>query len=798
MNLIKKFMDQGNKSDLMTLPSGEFDLLRSKRSPRSSLECIYSDASLSIRDAGKYRYELIVKKVSEDGDTILGEDDEDFSDDTRSVLSVQSKKKEEEWAFAFSKDLGFLKTWTKNGDVAFVWKNLNGDEPGEKVQFVLSHEVQHHDIERFLDAIYCCYYETTYHRPSLSASPEAMKEIELICNTAGIVSEDYDNSGDRENITSIDRDNDSDNEEFQDANDSVRAIHNTRMNKSIKPKRAPSPPQNAPSGKQLLLLNADLYLFDPMAEKFLKQESLLKISIIDVGSYNYWLSIEGKDNRLGTDISSNINPTFNSSKKSFVFNYTFENITLSYMLGFVDVKDFKKFRATWTETVWMSLNRDDWNKLPAVEKEYINDPAEALTQQLDEILHIDGNKERNLESAIDSSSSEDEDDDDSEYSSTILSSTSFGDSNRSALSGKNSKAGNQSLTVSSKNNRSYVIRENKIGVFKTGDDLEFVTTIKDVSDLKGDSFTPLTPMMYMEDSSMIISDSSNRNKLYKMDLNRGSIVEEWGTGDKDVVQYGPTKKFDQLTAEQTFVGVSPNGMFKVDPRINSENKIVVDQSKEYKTKCNFSSISTTENGYIAVGSEKGDIKLYDRLGIRAKTAIPSLGEAIRYICSSSDGRWLLATCDNMLMLMDLTVKTGKNQGSVAFLKSFPAAENAKTYILKISPEHASYMMTYMKKPIVFTKAYFNTGIGKTEDSILTSTGPFAITWSIKSITQNADKPYSVKRYESDVVEDNFEFGSNKKVIVALKDDVSMAKIRSFKKPNKNILIPKETINEFYQ
>jgi len=655
MNLIKKFMYQGNKSDLLTLPSGEFDLLRSKKSPRSSLECIYSDASLSIRDAGKFRYELIVKKVSDDGDTILGEDDEDFSDDTRSVLSVQSKKKEEEWSFSFSKDLAFLKTWTKKGDVAFVWKNLNGDELGEKVQFVLSHDVQHHDIERFLDAIYCCYYESKYQRPSLSASPEIMKEIELICNTASAVSEDDSDSDD--NIPSVDRYDGSDHEEFTDANDSMGAIRNSQSKNSLIPKRAPSPPQNVPDGKQFLLLNADLYLFDPMAEKFLKQESSLKVSIIDVGSYNYWLSVEGKDNRLGTDISANINPTFESSKKSFVFNYTFENITLSYMLRFIDVKDFKKFRSTWTETVWMSLNRDDWNTLPAIEKEYINDPADSLTQQLDDILHIDGRNEGRSESAIDSSSSEeDEDEDDnSEYSSTLLSSTSFGEDNKSVLSGKNSTRGNQSLTVSSKNNRSYVIRDNKIGVFKTGDDLEFVTTIKNVTNLKGDSFTPLTPMMYMEDSSMILSDSLNKNKLYKMDLNRGSIVEEWGTGDKDVVQYGPTKKFDQLTAEQTFVGVSSNGMFKIDPRISSGNKIAVDQSKEYKSKCNFSSISTTESGYVAVGSEKGDIKLFDRLGIRAKTAIPSLGEPIRHMCTSADGSWLLVTCDNMFMLMDLTV-----------------------------------------------------------------------------------------------------------------------------------------------
>lgn len=795
MNILKKFMDQGNKEDISILAAGEFDLLRSRQSPKSSLECIYNEASLSIRDIGEYRYELVVRKASEDNEANPGNDEDDFSDDSRSVLSVQSKKKEEECAFSFSEKLEFRKTWTKRGDIAFNWKNSSGNELDEKVQFVVSPDVPLHDIDHFLDVIYCCFYETKYKKPSIRASEKEMKEIELICNTIITSSSDNDDLG----YVSEEDGDISNSDSFQDANDTI--INSTATaNKGKNTSRAPSPLHNAPDGKQMLLKCVDLYLFDPMAEKFLIQEEKIKIAIIDVGSYSYWLSIEGKDNRLGSDISPTMNPTFKVSKNSFIFNYTFENITLSYMLNFDNVKDYKDFQSTWTEALWMSMNKDDWNKLPAAEKEYVIDPSETLSNQLNDILHIDdNNREERLFVENSSSESEDNDDEDEdEYSSKIISSSSFGDTTNSSRSSRATSKGNKSLTVSSRNNRSYVIRDDKIGVFKTGDDLEFVTTIKNVSTMKGDTFTPLKPMMYMEDSSMILSDVGNKNKLYKMDINRGAIVEEWETGDKDVVQYGPTKKFDQLSAEQTFIGISSNGIFKIDPRVNETNKVVVDQSKDYKTKYNFTSMSTTENGYIAVGSEKGDIKLYDRLGIRAKTAIPSLGENIRYLCASADGKWLLATCDSMLLLMDLTVKTGKNSGSIGFLKSFPASENAKTYILKISPEHASYMVTYTKKPIKFTKAYFNTGVGKLEETILTSTGPFAITWSIKSILKHVEKPYSIKRYDSDVIEDNFEYGSDKKVIVALKDDVSMAKIRTFRKPNKNILIPKETLQEFFK
>lgn len=47
----------------------------------------------------------------------------------------------------------------------------------------------------------------------------------------------------------------------------------------------------------------------------------------------------------------------------------------------------------------------------------------------------------------------------------------------------------------------------------------------------------------MEDRNLILTDGENENKLYKMDIERGKVIEEWSTGDKNVVQYGPTKKF---------------------------------------------------------------------------------------------------------------------------------------------------------------------------------------------------------------------------------------------------------------
>ena len=61
----------------------------------------------------------------------------------------------------------------------------------------------------------------------------------------------------------------------------------------------------------------------------------------------------------------------------------------------------------------------------------------------------------------------------------------------------------------------------------------------------------------------------------------------------------------------------------------SGNKLVESQFKQYATKNDFSAAVTTNTGKLAVASNKGDIRLFDRLGIRAKTQLPALGKQCR-------------------------------------------------------------------------------------------------------------------------------------------------------------------------
>lgn len=232
------------------------------------------------------------------------------------------------------------------------------------------------------------------------------------------------------------------------------------------------------------------------------------------------------------------------------------------------------------------------------------------------------------------------------------------------------------------------------------------------------------------------------------------------------------QKYAQMTNEQTFVGLSSNALFRIDPRL-SGNKLVDSELKQYASNNDFSAAATTEKGYIAVASNKGDIRMFDRLGIIAKTALPALGEPIIGVDVSADGRWVLATCRTYLLLIDALQKEGKNAGKLGFEKAFGKDSKPQPRRLGLSPTHVAQMMHSTKTTISFTPAHFNAGVDGGETTVVTATGPYVVTWSMKKVLRGTKDPYVLKKYDAEVMADNFKFGSDKNVIVALPNEVSM-------------------------
>lgn len=197
-------------------------------------------------------------------------------------------------------------------------------------------------------------------------------------------------------------------------------------------------------------------------------------------------------------------------------------------------------------------------------------------------------------------------------------------------------------------------------------------------------------MLHDRDTKMVLINPAREHSLFALDIESGKVVEEWRIDDTiQVNAISPTSKYAQVSGEQTFVGISDNALFRIDPRLGGGGCGTMAESIRYTTTTKFSDVSTTVDGKIAVASEKGDIRLFDTVGKIAKTALPSTGDPIVAVDVTAGGRWIVATCKTHLFVFDTLVRDGRFAGSLGFDRAFPAGLKPRPVRLQLRPEHAA-------------------------------------------------------------------------------------------------------------
>jgi len=174
-------------------------------------------------------------------------------------------------------------------------------------------------------------------------------------------------------------------------------------------------------------------------------------------------------------------------------------------------------------------------------------------------------------------------------------------------------------------------------------------------------------------------------------------------------------------------------------------------------------LATTGSGKIATGDMNGEIRMFANCEKRAKTLLPGLGDPVVSIDVTEDSRWILATTAGYLLLIPTALEDGRTGFDVSMGQKKPVPIK-----LQLDPRD---LVKYNIAKVQFTAAHFNTGEKVTEQWIVTSTGPFVITWNFKSVKAGLVRDYKIKKYDSVVVADDFRFGADNEVVVTLPDDV---------------------------
>ncbi|KAL8928448.1 MAG: hypothetical protein Q9208_001681 [Pyrenodesmia sp. 3 TL-2023] len=772
-NVTKYLFGDTSKESIVEIPQGQLYLVR-PLSPKGYSELIFKDAAATIRRTGQdYQYQLVIQRAYEEGEEeLLAE--EDGEDAAAEALSTDKDEK----TFLLDQGLHFRSEIREGGEAVFAWRDLSGD-PGDLYEFVCDRSVQAGEVGTFEMVAIKCQYERKFRKPQEAATEKELQQFNFTDQT--IPSASAVSSPTTKAIESSPPKPKAVEESLakQTKKDMTANVSKKRgSDKEVVPTAAPQPASVPTASAILSKERAELHLFDFPSGSFILQDPSVSATVSEIGKWQYWLQISGQEKEwLGQPVVADINPVFNFEYLSFIFNhYTEDGSAYSWLLRFKDQETEERFQQGLMQALWEQLNEIKWTKTTDDDRQYVLDAFQDLTMEDAENAEKEDEDEEEVEELEDNSQRTEE------Y-----------DSDESGDDGADRPEDgdiNSQLAVGYKHDRSFVVRGSKIGVFKhtPNNNLEFSTNISKVETPGGKLFSPKKVMLHAEDTDLILQNAENPNSLYRMDLEYGKVVDEWKVHDDiQVKNFAPEKKFSQMTGEQTFLGLSHNALYRIDPRL-SGNKMVDSDLKQYTSKNAFSSAATTEKGYIAVASDKGDIRMFDKLGLRAKSTLPALGDPIIGLDVSADGRWVLATCRTYILLIDALQKEGKNEGKLGFEKAFAKDSKPQPRRLALSPSHVAQFQYETKVPLSFTPARFNTGVDDKETSIITATGPFIVTWNMKKVLAGRKDPYTIKRYEEEVKADDFKYGSDKNVIVALPNEVNMVAKQSFKKPTRESIM----------
>ncbi|KAG0378336.1 hypothetical protein BGX24_004113 [Mortierella sp. AD032] len=732
-SLGKLIWGDSSNPELVQISSGQFYVHKSSGTRAQPRECIYIDSMATIRRTTQpFQYVLTINRVFEEGEENLQDDEQEF-DDEKVFLIDQAMK---------------FRKGVSGGATAFTWQGLSSDDAGLEYEFVCDDETTVFTANNFEITAYHCMYERKYQKSHFSAEEEAIDEFQLPSTPS------------RSATTASAGSTSPSSPRARRASPVVKKESLAPVKQEASVDR-PSQ-RNAPTKYDgVAEATGELNLFDPKCNLFMVQADDIRCQLLRTEKFKYWLVVLSKDGKqqLAQPVEARMNPVFTVSHRSFIWNYFDEQQNVySWLIRFPTEAALSEFQAVFGECMYESLNKLSWDKVPSTDQEYMiktfqDDIEMSQSDKEEDEEEEEEEEEEEVEEAYsdedEGSYDEDEDEEEENAHDTF----------------RRDAAKNSQLAVGFKD-RSFVVRGDKIGVFKHNerDGLDFATTIKNIKNKAGREVNPSKVVLHQQDTAMVMMDPRDLDTAYKMDLEYGKIVEEWHMpGTSGVLNLVGDSKYSNLTDNKTMVGHSQNAMFRIDPRLSGD-KIVESAFKEYAKGNNFTSIATTDNGSVAVAGAKGEIKLFNTIGKAAKTALPGLGDPIIGLDVTANGRWVIATCKTYLLLIDAFNPDNKKLG---FDASFPAKNKPKAIKLHLKPEHVAAM----KQAVSFTTARFNTGVNEEEKTIVTSTGPYVITWNFRRV-KNGHYEYQIKQYADNVVADNFKFGQDRSIVVALPHDVT--------------------------
>ncbi|CAH9078028.1 unnamed protein product [Cuscuta epithymum] len=269
--------------------------------------------------------------------------------------------------------------------------------------------------------------------------------------------------------------------------------------------------------------------------------------------------------------------------------------------------------------------------------------------------------------------------------------------------------------------------------------------------------TPRKALLMRAETNMLLMSPMNEDRphskgIHQLDIETGKIVSEWkfekdGTdiSMRDITNDSKGAQMDP--SGSTFLGLDDNRLCRWDMRDRNgivQNAVTTPvlnwtQGHQFSRGTNFQCIATTGDGSIAVGSLDGKIRLYSISSMRqAKTAFPGLGSPITHIDVTYDGKWILGTTDNYLILICALFEDKDGKMKTGFTGRMGNRISAPR-LLKLTPLDSHIAGTNNK----LRKAQFSwvTENGKQERHLVATVGKFSVIWNFQQVKDGSHECY---------------------------------------------------------
>lgn len=256
------------------------------------------------------------------------------------------------------------------------------------------------------------------------------------------------------------------------------------------------------------------------------------------------------------------------------------------------------------------------------------------------------------------------------------------------------------------------------------------------------TMTPSRVLLANTERSMIVLTPENKHAVSMADIETGKVVQTYKF-EKDGVDIPMAdihhdNKAAQMEMRSTFMSLDSNRLCRWDMRdphgVVAQSPLAYTAGKDYSRGTNFTCMATSGDGFVAVGSKDGKVRLYSSKTLtKANTAIPGLGSPITAIDVTYDGKYVVATTDKYLMVVKTTYEDDKGKECNGFVNRM-GGRGAVPRLLRLKPEDNARTGG---KPFGKGKFTWITEAGVTERWVVAQCGNYSVVWNFRRIRSMA-------------------------------------------------------------